>query len=195
MELLWKRRNVQSPGGFTLLELAVALAVGALLSVILGTVLLRGTNCINSIVTDAVAVEDMKDVVSTVISDLRRSSTTLITIDTSNANWDSMVLQVAGGSPSAKYGAEDETGTFHPNWSIRYGVSGTDLLQETLNPGMAVKASRILSRNVDGLRSGVKGFRVTQNGPLYNVTLRLNKTTQDGSTYQKSMGSTVLVKN
>jgi len=184
-----------SRGGFTLLELSIALAIGITLLAVLGNVLISSTNSLDYIMQDTVVLGDIKDVVNGLREELRSSTTGLITIDTSNADYDVLTFKVSSGGTSPSYGAVDINGNFQNGWSIRYTVSSSNLVRNVLDGGGTVQSSSIVVEDVDTRFSGQKGFWVTKTGSLYNVNIRINKTFRDSNSARKGMGSTVFVPN
>jgi len=180
--------------GFSLLELAIAVALGTTLLAVLGRVLVNTTGSIDYIVKDLVTVQDIKDTVSGIGDELRRSSAATITVTTGSLS-DTLTLRVSSGTgASSTYGAEDQSGTFQTGWSIRYRAVGTDLVRDVLNTGGTVVSSGIVAQHVSN-QVGTKALSVVQNGPLYTVNLQIFKSFDDGKTYSKGMQTTVFVKN
>lgn len=181
--------------GFTLLELAIALAIGATVVSILGSVLIGSTNSLAYIMEDCVALEDIDDVVNGVRDELRESRTSSITINTGSLNDTVTLQQSQDGGAAMVYGADDQYGNFQTDWSIRYQVSGSDLLREVLNTSGNVQSSGIVAQGIDITDGGQKGFSVIRNGNLYVVLVTINKSFPDGNGYSKTMQSTVRVMN
>jgi prepilin-type N-terminal cleavage/methylation domain-containing protein len=180
--------------GFTLLELVVAVSLGATLFAILGNVMIGTTRSVDYIVTDMVTVQDIRDGVTGIGGELRRSAATSITIVSGSQN-DTLTLQVSAANGSGStMGAEDQSGNFNTGWFIRYRVVGTDLIREVLNAGGLPASSHIIARHVSD-QGGVKGLAVTQNGALYTVRIQINTEFDDGNDYTKDMQSTVFVRN
>ena len=183
--------------GVTLIEVAIALALGTVLMGVLGSVLVGTTNSLDYILKDAVSVEDMDDVVNGVRDDLRKTEIGKITIQTGSIN-DTLIFQERTDPEDDGtyiYGAEDNSGIFQQDWSVRYTVVGTDLVRQLLNAAGAVQSSGAVAQRVDVTAGGQKGFSVIKNGSLYTVLLTVNKAFDDQKTYSKTMQSTVLVQN
>ena len=183
--------------GYSLLEVGIAVGLGATLLTVLGNILISTTDSMDYMVKDSITLEDIKETVNTVTSELQSSQKTSITI-ISGANYDTITLQVYRDPPGAtppSYGAEDQSGAFNTGWSIRYRVTAPNLLREVLDGGGTVRWSMIVAEDVDTAFGGQKGFAVVKNGNLYSVNLRIQKTFEDQNYYRKSMGSTVFVKN
>ncbi|MBI4605124.1 MAG: hypothetical protein HY721_24435 [Planctomycetes bacterium] len=176
--------------GFTILEAAIGFAVGITILAVLGNILIGTTNSLDYVVQDCVTVRDIQDVVDGVRTELRSSSTSVITI-VSGATADTLAFQVSSGG---LFGAQDVNGAFQQGWSIRYLVSGTDLVREVLDTSGTVQSSGVVAQRLGGATAGQKVFSVTKNGSLYVVLVRIQKTFSDSKTYTKSMQSTVLVK-
>ena len=189
------RRGRQA--GVTLIELAIALALGTVLMGVLGSVLVGTTNSLDYILKDAVSVEDIDDVVNGVRDDLRKTETGKITIQTGSIN-DTLIFQERTDPEddgTYAYGVEDNSGIFQQGWSARYTVVGTDLVRQLLNTAGAVQSEGVVAQRVDVTAGGQKGFSVIKNGSLYTVLLTVNKAFDDQKTYSKTMQSTVLVQN
>ena len=191
------RRPPHGDAGYSLIEVAIAAGLGATLLTVLGNILISTTSSMDYMVKDTITLEDIKETVNTVTSELQNSQKTSITI-VPGANYDTITLQVYRDPPGVtppSYGAEDQYGTFNTGWSIRYRVTAPNLMREVLDGGGTIRWSMNVAEDVDTSFSGQKGFAVVKNGNLYSVNLRINKTFDDQKFYRKSMGSTVFVKN
>ncbi len=191
------RRPVNRAHGFTLLEVAVALAILAIIAVAFGQVVISSTNSMDYLVADNTIDQEIKRGLTMVLNELRQSSNAVITLDTSNSNFDIVTFQTPntyGGS--IDWGAADSTGTWNANWSVRYTVANGQLVRRALNAlNNQFGSDEVLVRSLDSANGTVKGFQVTQNGPVVNVLIRVRKTTFDGKAYEKQMSTSIYLKN
>ena len=190
-------RRLPRSAGFTLLETMIALGVAVVGLAIVGNILVSSVGAVDQIMVDTSVEQDLKRGVSRLLRELGTSSTATIAIDTSNSSYDMATFQTPGTySGSVTWGAIDTAGVWQSGWTVRYTVSSGTLVRRVLNgSGTQVGADETLVRTVDAVSGGVKGFRVTPNGPLYNVSVRVRKTFRDSKDYTKDFTSTVLVKN
>lgn len=182
--------------GLTLLEVALALALGAVIFATLGRVLVTSTDSLDQVNAGAQFVNDLKACLEAVGEDVRRSNEAQITVDKTPATFDVLTLRVRGedsGSPA--YGAEDETGTFHTGWSIRYTISSGDLVRQVRDGAGDLRVERLVAQHADGLFSGSKGFEVTKSGPLVNARLRVLRVLKGGNEYRRQADSSFLARN
>mgnify|MGYP005834884893 CR=1 FL=1 len=182
--------------GLTLLEVVLALTLGAVIFATLGRVLVTSTDSLDQVNAGVQFVSDLKACLDAVGEDIRRSNEAQISVDKSPAAFDIFTLRVRGedgGSPA--YGAEDETGTFRPDWSIRYTVSSGDLVRQIRDGGGDVVAERLVAQHVDGVFEGSKAFEVTQSGALCNVRLRVLRVLKGGNEYRRQADSSFLARN
>lgn len=191
------RRPIHRAQGFTLIEVAVALAILAIIAVVFGEVVISSTTSMDYLVTDNTSDMEIKRSLNTILNELRLSSNAVITLDTSDANFDTITFQTpdAYGS-SVDWGASDSTGAWNANWSVRYTVANGRLVRRVLNAlNNQVGSDEILARGIDSANGAVKGFQVTQNGPVVNVLIRVRKTPFDGKAYEKQMSTSIFLKN
>jgi len=183
--------------GFTLVEMAIALAVATILLVLIGDILFRSTSSADYIVQGSNATATMHRALDRIRGELHRAAPEVVNVNPGSTVNDSFTLQTAGPfSGTTRWGAEDNLGTWHEDWSARYSVVQGDLVRESLNGLDVVQgAPEIVARDVDDPISDDKGFEVTRNGPVVGLKLRVRKTFSDGVQHTEELTTSVLVKN
>jgi prepilin-type N-terminal cleavage/methylation domain-containing protein len=183
--------------GFTLLEVMMAMFISAILMVILGNILMSSTRSVDAVVVDSVSDQEIRRSLDRLTDELRTSSSTALTINATGTNHDALALQTPSSfTGSVTWGAVDNGGTWHANWTVRYEVVGGQLVRRVFDlNGIQDGADVLLARGIDNLRAGVKGFRASAVGSVVNVGLRVNKGFRDGKSYTKEYTSSVLLKN
>jgi len=183
--------------GLTLIEVAVAMTLGAIVMVILGNILSSTTDSVDSIVVGSVGDQDLKKSLNRFLDEVQRSSTSRLDIDSSDPDHDVITLQTpsnVGGTVS--WGAVDATGIWREDWSARYLVEDGRLVRKALNTGLyPVGSDEPFARGVDGLRDGRKGFLVTRNGTVINAAIRVVRSYRSGVDSVKEFDSSVMVRN
>ncbi len=180
--------------GLTLVELSVAVATGATLVVMVGSVLLASTR-----ISDAVVKESSASRVAVTLrritDNLRRSGNSRITIE-ADPNLNSILtLQVLSSADGVSWGAERIDGTFVENWSTSYGRSGNDLVQRTLDDADAVVEQLVVAVGVQDLVGGGQGFEVSVDNSVYEVTINVTRELWTAGNLELSFDGSVFVRN
>ena len=194
---MFRSATIDRRRGLTILEIIVATAVMTVLMTVLGNILVCSTRSVDAIVVDSVSDQEIKRGLSRLINELETSASTVVAIDSSNINFDQVTFQTPGTYNGAiSWGATDAAAAWHSLWTVRYRVSGNQLVRRVINSsGNQVGADEMLVRKLDDLSGAVKGFGVTRVGQLVNITIRVRKKFQDGKDYVRQYDSSVLLKN
>lgn len=172
--------TITASRGFTLLEMAVACAVSAILLVALGTLFIQSANSLDYLTNSAQAEITMRRAIDGMTSDLRQAIADTsgvppypeaITV-TSGASYDSLTLTRArGGDP-----IEDPVGNIE---TVTYTVDADRTLAKTVTwfeGGMLhTRGPLVIARNMDGPTAGTKGFSITRTAgtDLYTISMRV----------------------
>ena len=194
--MLRQTTNNRQPG-FTLVEVLSALAITSVLMVILGNIVISSTRAVDTVVVGSVGDQEIKRGLKRLVNELQTTSTSVLTINTSNASYDTATFQTPGTyNGTVSWGAVDIDGVWRMNWTVRYVMSGTQLVRQVFSgSGSKVGSDELLVRNVDSLRGGVKGLRLNRIGSVIRITLRISRTYRDAKDYFKEYNSSVLLKN
>lgn len=185
-------RAQRSEAGFTLVEVSVSVAVGALCMLVLGQALSSAAGSSESIVRQAEMLNGVQRCLEELRGELRCSSSDLAEISSSSGN-DVLVLKTSGNfSDSFRWGARDQRGVWQAGWSARFRVVDGQLVREALDISGAVRGEpRLLSRGVATGGAGEKGFSVEKSGSLFNVELRLKRNLRDGTELHRVFSTAV----
>ena len=143
------RRHVTC--GFTLVEATV---VGLLISVVLGTMMLTFLSSQRSYTsTDAYlqVQEESRRAMDAMRKELRGAGGTIVTAANQMQFQQNLGYNLAAPCPvdAICWGTQDNAKTNQAGWSVRYRLSGTQLLREILDPGGVVQAgTRVLANSV-----------------------------------------------
>jgi prepilin-type N-terminal cleavage/methylation domain-containing protein len=194
---LLQRPRPTGSSGFTMIEMATALSIAAIVMVIVGNILISSTHSVDYVMTDTTADQEMKRGISRLLGDLRTASPSVVTIATSDADHDSIAFQTPGTyDGSVTWGAKAPNGAWQAGWSLRYTVVAGTLVRRVLDAGgVQVGSDELLVRGVDRRTSGRKGFALAINGPLVTATVRTRKTFRDSNDYSKEFSSSVFLEN
>jgi len=177
--------------GFTLVELSIAVAIGALLILAVGAIA-QGTGSSMDYLSRSHRVDrDLQKSLAAMTADLKHASLSGLVIDQSDPDHDMVTLQVPDPavSGSLTWGYPDESGTFQIGWSGVYFVRDGDLVLRRVNyVGLEQGPDRVLCQNVDVAfpeSNPEKGFTVIQNDELIALELRVHETFKDGRDYRR----------
>jgi prepilin-type N-terminal cleavage/methylation domain-containing protein len=191
-------RSPSAPGaqsfeaGFTLVEVSVAVAVGALCMLVLGQALSSAAGSSESIVRQAEMLNGVQRCMEDLRKELRCASADLAEISSSDGN-DVLVLKTSGSfADGFRWGACDETGVWQAGWSARFRVVDGHLAREALDIAGRVRGEpRLLVRGVAAEGGGEKGFSVEKTGSLFNVELRLLRSFRNGTELRRVFSTSV----
>jgi prepilin-type N-terminal cleavage/methylation domain-containing protein len=181
-----------SEAGFTLVEVSVAVAVGALCMMVLGQALSSAAGSSESIVRQAEMLNGVQRCMEDLRKELRCASADLAEISGSDGN-DVLVLKTSGSfSDGFRWGACDETGVWQAGWSARFRVVDGHLVREALDIAGRVRGeARLLVRGVAAEGGDEKGFSVEKTGSLFNVELRLLRRFRNGTELRRVFSTSV----
>ena len=181
-----------SEAGFTLVEVSVAVAVGALCMMVLGQALSSAAGSSESIVRQAEMLNGVQRCMEDLRKELRCASADLAEISGSDGN-DVLVLKTSGSfSDGFRWGACDETGVWQAGWSARFRVVDGHLVREALDIAGRVRGEpRLLVRGVAAEGNDEKGFSVEKTGSLFNVELRLLRRFRNGTELRRVFSTSV----
>tara|TARA_B100000809_G_scaffold262615_1_gene313984 strand:- start:174 stop:800 length:627 start_codon:yes stop_codon:yes gene_type:complete len=181
-----------SEAGFTLVEVSVAVAVGALCMMVLGQALSSAAGSSESIVRQAEMLNGVQRCMEDLRKELRCASADLAEISGSDGN-DVLVLKTSGSfSDGFRWGACDETGVWQAGWSARFRVVDGHLVREALDIAGRVRGEpRLLVRGVAAEGGDEKGFSVEKTGSLFNVELRLLRRFRNGTELRRVFSTSV----
>ncbi len=181
-----------SEAGFTLVEVSVAVAVGALCMLVLGQALSSAAGSSESIVRQAEMLNGVQRCMEDLRKELRCASADLAEISSSDGN-DVLVLKTSGSfSDGLRWGACDEAGVWQAGWSARFRVVDNHLVREALDIAGRVRGDpRLLVRGVEAEGDDEKGFSVEKTGSLFNVELRLLRSFRNGTELRRVFSTSV----
>ena len=181
-----------SEAGFTLVEVSVAVAVGALCMLVLGQALSSAAGSSESIVRQAEMLNGVQRCMEDLRKELRCASADLAEISSSDGN-DVLVLKTSGSfSDGLRWGACDEEGVWQAGWSARFRVVDSHLVREALDIAGRVRGEpRLLVRGVEAEGDDEKGFSVEKAGSLFNVELRLLRSFRNGTELRRVFSTSV----
>ncbi len=183
--------------GFTVLESAVALGVGAVALLAIGQVLTSATGSTDYLVTESAARAEMQNALGQMQEELQASAPSLVNVTSDSEENSVVTFQTAGPwMGTTTWGAADSSGFWKEDWSARYRVVSSSLIRESIDGnGTIVGAPVVLVRDVDESSTGAEGFTVEQNGSIHTIHLGVRKTFSDGKDHEDSLSTAVHVKN
>ena len=187
-------RRTRRLAGVTLLEVMTAVLLGSTFMGMVASVLLAGTRATDAVVKESSAASSLERTLETITENLRRSSTTRITITPDSGQNSILNLQVLSAADGVTWGAERFDGTFVADWSTTFQRSGTDLVRQTVDGMSSVVEQAVLAIGVQD-PSGGQGFEVTVTNSVYLTTLNLTKTFGPGESFERNSSASVFVRN
>lgn len=174
--------------GFTLVELAVALLVTAVVGTALMSLVDVSRKGARTVYTETAAGKALRAAAEGVARDLRQASQSQLSITTlSDQNHEVTLRQpvsVAAGVVS--WGVydpvlgPDKAARTKPGWSLRYtvrtvlldsGIIDRRLVRQILDSAGTVRHERLILRHLQPGFAAQPGFRITQSGVLWKVTI------------------------
>ena len=179
--------------GLTLIELVVAVATGAILVVMVGSVLLASTRAADSIVKESSA-RKVNVTLRRITESLRRSAKSRITVAVDGDLNSILTLQVLSSADGVSWGAERIDGSFVDDWSTAYRRSGNDLIRQTVDDTGAVVEQLVVAVGVQDPSGGGPGFGVTVINSVYAVTINVHRTVGTTESLERSLSASVFVR-
>lgn len=194
----------RSAGGFTLIEVSVALAVGIVLLAAVTGIVTATTQSMDQVSRNVAIDTNLSRTMEVFLNDFRRAELSSVVIGTVDPDHDTIRFQTVGPrtGTTVSTGADDESNTFQDGWTVYFRVdSSGNLFRELLNSSGGFVASRRIASGIDSrFDSGAgieKGFSVTRvaGTNLYNILIRMIGSYRDGGAMRRELRTTVLLRN
>lgn len=179
-------------GGFTLIEVVMVCAVMGIILLTVITFSLSVQKSYETCLDGARVTANVRKPLETLSDELRNCSMDEIIIETDDPHADCLIIRVPVGynSGSIIWGADGQAG-----YSIEYSVINNELVRFLLNEEEDPVDRRVLARNVDVLRDGVKGFGVSRVGNLCTLSLRIRVSKTENRRIQRQAVTSVTLRN
>lgn len=179
-----KQRGLTGPsspdrrrGGFTLLEVAISLAIVSVIVLVVGNLLESSNQAVAEMTTGVNDEQAIRRTLSRLYDDVKQSAVSRVSI-TEQTTSDILTLQTPDPSGSGNWGAQGSDGVFRANHFARYHVVNGSLVRTILDGGgneLSVPARQVLLFNADSGAVGTKGLAVSLTGSVLVVQLASRK--------------------
>lgn len=163
--------------GFTLTEMIIVSALAMILGGALITIFLTGQASYLSADSYIQVHQEARRALDAMVRELREAKVPGVTFAAAPAlnfqialGFDLNGTYAACPDNEVCWGAVDSTGTLQPDWTIRYSLSGTQLVRQLFNGGVAQGALRVLANQVDAADTS---FAWNADASVRTVTIKI----------------------